>query len=139
MQSRRESAVIVFADLSMLMITVLISGYFFLQIKEDEILLPPPGDKVAYLKELELPVLDKNGSLVSENSVAMSEVDIFREGGGFAIDGRKVDRSELGAFMSRVKTSSLKVNIDGKAFGEDILFLQNILNSLKIKSNYTHQ
>lgn len=137
MQSRRESAVIVFADLSMLMITVLISGYFFLQIKKDDV-LPPPEEKTAYLKDLELPVLDKEGSLVSGNSVAMSEVEVFREGGGFAIDGRRVGRSDLETSMSQVKTASIRINIDGKAFGEDILFLQDILKRLKIKSNYTH-
>jgi hypothetical protein len=138
MQSRRESAVIVFADLSMLMITVLISGYFFLQIKKDDV-KQSLGEKTTYVKDLDLAELDNKGSLVSENSVAMSEVDIFREGGGFSIDGRRVGKSELEASMSQIRTASVRINIDGKAYGEDILFLQNLVKKLKIKSNYSHQ
>jgi hypothetical protein len=138
MQSRRESAVIVFADLSMLMITVLISGYFFLQIKKDDV-ERPPGEKTKYVKDLDLTDLNNKGSLVAENSVAMSEVDVLQEGGGFSIDGRRVGRSELEAVMLQVRTVSVRINIDGKAYAEDIDFLQNIVKKLKIKSNDTHQ
>jgi len=138
MQNRRESAVIMFADLSMLLITVLISGYFFLQIKKDDEASQQEAE-TKLEKELILPDLDDNGSVRSTEDTVMSEVKVFRDGGRFAVDGKEVVKSELETVIRGVKAESLRLEIDGKAPSEDTLFLLDILTKLKLKSIVPHR
>lgn len=135
MSNRRENAVIIFADLSFLIITVLVSGYLFVELKEKD--KSVDSQKSVSMKIVErLPVLPEvvgNEYLSGVTGVSLS---IPECGGQFIIDGKNLKRDEVREELEfKNSKKSAELVIENRTPSGDTLYLLDILSELGFKVN----
>lgn len=141
MKRRRDSAVVMFADLSFLVVTVLISGYFFVSIKKETEVQEQASDKGLMESEIEFVKLvdGKPGSKsITADNRDILKVVIPEEGGKYIIGNKEVRRFELERELSSAKFDTVRVGVDKRAPSQDTLYLFSVFEKLKLKMELLH-
>ena len=138
MNNLRALALIIFADISFQICNVLCAGYIFVNLKENEPLMPIVESNVILEKGIEFPKLEGESSMVHNNTQAALKILIPQEGGKYIIDGNPVPKQELTAALGNSMNKSITVSIDQDAPSGDTLYLFSILNKLNSNVRILH-
>lgn len=136
MNNRKNQAVIIFADLSFLVISALVAGYHFVHF--DQKISAREDENVLMEKRIEFTGLDAEGSCGHAGADNPVEIEIPGDGGRFIIDGRSTEKSNLRKELENMKGAKLNLLIDRKAPSEDTLYLFSLLQKLNCDITLLH-
>lgn len=141
MKSRRERSIIVFAELGFLTLTVFMSGYLFVDLKNKESRKETENKPVVMEKDIEFPNLNNEGSkdyITNANSQETLEMRIPRKGGTFIIGNKTFLRKDLRAALEGIKGRSVNLMVDKMAPSEDTLYFFSIIGEYNLLINVLH-
>lgn len=122
---RSSTVMIIFADISMTILTFLFVGYLFVDLKNQE----NSHAEVQYKeKGIELPKLkDGNSDEPLSNNQNSLEIFIPKEGGQYIVDGKTILKTELDANLANLKNNEFIISIDQNTPSGDTLYLFDAL------------
>lgn len=138
MNNLRALALIIFADISFQICNVLCAGYIFVNLKEQEPVMPIVEHNMLLERGIEFPKLEGGSSTVHKNAVTVMEILVQQEGGIYVIDGNPVLKKELAANLENIRNESITVSIDQNAPSGDTLYLFSVLNKLNSNVKILH-
>ena len=138
MNNLRALALIIFADISFQICNVLCAGYIFVNLKENEPVMPIVESNVLWERGIEFPKLEGGASTVHKDDVAVMEILVQQEGGRYIINGNPILKKELTAALGSSMNKAITVSIDQDAPSGDTLYLFSILNKLNSNVKVLH-